>query len=455
MKHYKLSGACAIVALIALALAGSAQASAQSSAAPTAPMIVAPPSLDPLTNAEVAATVRMGIPLPRAREAVEVQSAVERNNLINKLKAALGDAYGGVWYVPAAAQLDVGVTSVAAARIAEAVAVRAGLGLYVTEIPVDSSNAEIAETQKRLNRRLADLFARNEVTTWGSVEDNSVHVELGSEVPADERASLEAEASKSAVEVVVTHAPRPKLRVVLEARCREFEKNKANCDPTIVAGTRLEDSGKVPCTTGPAVAQPKGSTEIYVLTAGHCVKKVGDSFFATNKAGTKTVEVGKAVAFLSPEAKNNADVAAIKVENAFWKQAGVIPVIPAIAEWKAKMETEPFKVKGQTPPALKAKTCISGQSTGFSCGTILKKELTSEAGIEELVEVGTAKSEGGDSGGPWFSEAGEKKVEGIHHGRNEANNNPLFEPLEFVLQRLKEVSKLELELLTEANETRM
>ncbi len=453
MKTHKLGGACVVAVLFAMALAASAHANAQSSTAPTVPMIVAPPSLDPLTSAEVTAVAQTGIPLPQAKRAIMVQSAVEREALVNELEAALGDAYGGVWYVPAAAQLHVGVTSQNAARIAEAVAVRAGLGLYVAEIPVDSSAAELSTAQKELNRRLADLLAREEVATRASVEDNTVYVELGSAVPAGERTALEGEASEASVDVVVTVAPGPKLGVALQAQCRAFKPSKANCDPQIVGGTTLENIVGPECTTGPAVAQPKGSTEIYVLTAGHCIVEAKESFFAVNKEGTKTEEIGKVAAFLNPKAKNNADVAAIKVENAFWKKAGEIPVPPKIAQWSGAVETEPFKVKGEAEPVAKAATCISGQTSGFHCGVI--KEIGMTFGLlEELVEVEKTKTEGGDSGAPWFSEK-EKLVQGTHVGENKETTNPVFQPLWWSFQRLKEVSGLELELLTEKNEKRM
>jgi len=453
MKRLKLGGACVVVAAMAtMALAASAQANTRSSTAAAVPMIVAPPSLDPLTSAEVAAVAQTGVSLAQAKEAVAVQSAVEREDLVNKLEAAVGGAFGGAWFEPAAAQLNVGVTSPEAAQIAEAVAVQAGLGAQVTEIPVRSSEAELAAAQRELNGGLADLLAREEATTVASVEDNSVHVELGSGVSAGDRAALEAEASGAPVAVVVTVASSPDLGLAPQLQCRKFEPKKAFCDPTIVAGTRLENPLGVGCTTGPAVVPPKGVTETFVLTAGHCIGKVGESFFSFDKAG-KREEVGKAAAFLNEAAGNNADVGVVKVDNKFWKKEGEIPVIPTIAPWDKEKEVEPFKVKGAIAPAAKAATCISAQTSGFHCGTIKATKVTIGK-LEELVEVEGTKTEGGDSGAPWFSEK-EKLVQGTHVGETEKGENPTFQALEWSFKRLKEVSKLELELLTILNEKRM
>jgi hypothetical protein len=457
MKPLKLSGACGVVAaVVAMAVAAPAQADARSLTAPVAPTIVPPLSLDPLENAEVAAVAQLGIPLPRAREAVAVQSAVEREDLVNRLEAALGAGFGGVWYAPAAAQLDVGVTSSSSASIAEAVAVRAGLGSSVTEVPVRSSSAELAATQNALDRSLAGLRAREEVSTQASAQDNTVYVNLGSAVPPGDRAAIESEASETLAQVVVSSASRRNLGVRPEARCKVFKAMEAYCDPTIVGGATLEEAVGPECTIGPAVLPPK-STETYILTAGHCVEEVGEKFFSLNKAGTKTEEIGKAVAYLEGEIKeDNVDVAAIKVENEFWRQPGEIPVIPAIALWNEKAENEPFKVKGQAAPVENAATCISGQKTGFHCGTIKKVKLALGT-LKELVEVEIGKepnTAGGDSGGPWFTKE-ERMVQGVHTGKNPVSKLPVYEDLAFALKRLKEVSALELELLTEANEKRM
>jgi streptogrisin C len=456
MKPLKCGGACiVVVVLFATALAASAHATTQSSTGSAVPIIVAPPSLDPFTSAEVAAVAQTGVPLPQAREAIAVQSAVERTDLIDKLDAALGEAFGGVWYDRAAAQLNVGVTSPDAARIAEAVAVRAGLGLQVTEIPVRSSEAELTAVQAEFDDRLAGLFGRAEVATRASVDDNSVQIELGSKVSADERAALEGEASQAPVEVVVSVASGPKLQLAYQAQCRKFEASKAFCDPTIVGGTSLEDSGakKEPqCTVGPAVAQPKGSTELYVLTAGHCVKAVGESFFSLNKEGKETKEIGKATAILTAAA-GEADVAAIKIEGKFWKKEGEVPVVPKIAQWSKAGETEPFRVKEEEIPAKGGATCISGQTSGFHCGVIKETKVTIE-GLKELVEVEKIETLGGDSGSPWFSEK-EKKVQGTHVGEIIKTKVPVFQALQWSFKKFKEVSGLELELLTEKNEKRM
>ena len=241
----------------------------------------------------------------------------------------------------------------------------------------------------------------------------------------------------------------------MEGGCKTFEPDKAHCDPTIVGGASLEYSMGPMCTVGPAVAQPKGSTEIYVLTAGHCVAAANESFFATNKdEKEKTKEVGKTAAALSAAKKHNADVAAVKVEGNFWQEEKKeIPVVPTIAAWSKKEATTPFKVTGETAAVEEETSCVSGQTTGFQCGLVKEKGVGVTVGaLKEQVEVELVETKIGDSGAPWYDVEG--LVQGTHVGKTPAGFS-YFQTLKWSFQRLKEVSKLELELLTTKNEKRM
>jgi hypothetical protein len=110
-------------------------------------------------------------------------------------------------------------------------------------------------------------------------------------------------------------------------------------------------------------------------------------------------------------------------------------------------------VKAEEVPAKGTAACISGQSSGFHCGVIKETKVTIE-GLKELVEVEKIETLGGDSGAPWFSEK-EKKVLGTHVGEIVKTKVPVFQALQWSFKQFKEISKLELELLIEANEKRM
>ncbi len=377
-----------------------------------------------------------------------IEAELAHANIGEEMEAALGTAFAGLWFEPSTAQLHVGVTSAASRRTAEAVADRAGLDASVTETRVESTWAELLAAQQQLSRHLGDLFARGEVVTALRPELNSVEVELGSEVGQARRAGLESEASATGVGVLITVAPRPHLRVGQEARCNKFEEDKAFCDPTIVAGVRVE--AETVCTAGPAVMPQDHtkSTDTYILIAGHCIDEesggggVGEKWFAKNKKGEKK-EVGKAIEFINAKA---ADVGIVKVDNpGFWAKEGLTPVEPTVVPWTGE-EPEPVAVKGEEVPKVGTKVCMSGQTSGTACGKILKLNVEA-AGTEGLVEVEAAHA-AGDSGAPWYLESAVGTVEGTHVGF--LGENAVFEPIATSFAKLA----TQLKLLTEANKVR-
>jgi hypothetical protein len=390
--------------------------------------------------------------------ALAVQGEVARTGLVDKLEAALGDAFGGVWLDSGSAQLHVGVSAPASAPAAEEIAARVGLAANVAETPVRSSWAQLIDAQHRWNERLSALFERAEVATWRAPERNSVVVELGSSVPAAERGALEREAAASGVDISVVVAPYPRFRIEEQAtRCNEFAEDKAFCDPTIVAGMTIKSEmigGKrLLCTAGPATLPSdltKETTETYLLTAGHCIEKwgkVGGKWYAVNKAGEEK-EIGKAVEYLAKGSKSKADIGVIEINNGYWAVKTQTPVVPTIAPWNVKPEPEPFAVTGVANPVKGAESCLSGQTTGRNCGKIEKTGVTIE-GLEELAEV-KVTTESGDSGGPWSNKGSPATLEGTNVGIEEGTGLALFEPLVFSFAQLT----TKLEPLTQANETR-
>jgi hypothetical protein len=442
--------------------------------------------------------------LHRSPQAAAVEAKIVRTNLIHRLEAALGDDFGGAWFEPSTAQVHVGVTSSASRRLAEAVAARAGLFQSVTETPVDSTWAQLEAEQDRWNRRLGDLFERNAVTTWLSPQRNSVEVELSSSVSSAKRVALERAAVNAAVPVSIAVASSSRFGFSPETRCAAFSKNAALCDLPIVAGVTIrspkeaeeaeegeeeeeyeieagveyvaEEGGKKPfnCSAGPAVvlkdpANKNDRTKTYVLTAGHCIDPkeggggVGKTWGAFDvKNGVPTGEhiIGPAAAYMN----SGTDVGLIEVTTDYWaKDNDPIPVNPTIANWGAKA-SDPIPVTTRIAALVNTKACHSGQSTGLSCGEIVKTGVTltgkKKLVLNEINEVKGGSYELGDSGGPWFAEEQYNEkiptgfVEGVHIGKNLVTGNGIFHSLDTVLPELKKSSGYDLDLLTHENEIR-
>jgi len=466
MRSTQIWTASTLIVAIALIVAALTYADAQSSAA-----------LQSIPSADQKAA------LERIEKAGQAEAAIFRADLVDKLEAALGDAFGGVWFEPVTAQLFVGVTSAVSRRNAEAVAAQEGLAESVTETSVDSTWAQLQAAQERWNLRLAGLFDQGEVSTSLAAKYNSVRIELASSVPSAIRAELERETAADLVSAFVEILPPERFRVTPLARCAKFVQFKAYCDPTIVAGMSIdnekEENGEGDCTAGPAVInkerwEKEKATETFLLTAGHCIASaggVGKKWYAFEKKGIPEgrKEVGKALAFLDREPGIGADVGVIKVERTIGAKANdPTPLISKIAPWNPAEETEPFDVWGEAAALEGGKSCLSGQRSGIQCGEILKTGKTFGAGtpVEERevaeVKLKTGKIGKGDSGSPVFSESHYKEwligqVQGVLYamgGAGEESEIAFFQPLGFLLAELKAQKKYDLELLEGLKEKR-
>ncbi len=421
-----------------------------------------PVSASQIRDREIAVYVSKGIPRARAAEAVALQHRVMEADVIGKMEAAMGGAFGGAWFEPAAAKFHIGVPSSAGQGAAERTVRHGGLGSDVTLTPVRSSWVELEVVQKQWNRRLADLFAHAQVETALSAQNNAVEVTLGSSVPTSRRAALEREASAATVNVRVNVAAGPQVGgspAGEKTECGEFKRHEAFCNKPITSGVTITEekigTEREVCTGGPLTIPEANVNETYLLTAGHCVT-VGAKWYSFYANGEEH-EIGKAK---SRVWNLGGDYADIPVENAAWKEAGNEPVFAVTAQWK-------FNAKRSYPVIREGRigengaTCHDGQTSGGTCGEIKHTSTTWTYGgvmVEGLVEVEGAALvvEKGDSGGPFFFSETNREVlmQGLFvviavEGGMENNHRGAFMPLNTVLEALK------LELLTKNNENRV
>jgi hypothetical protein len=411
---------------------------------------------------ETAVLMRRGVAPARASETMELLGELTHTSFLRKLLAVMGGEYAGVWLEPAEAQLDVGVTSPLGWREAAQLVTQARLTGQVALIPVHATWTQLVATQKRWNHRLASLFARADVETSLNPQDNVVVVTLSSSVPSRERAAAEREAAASGGVAVIANTSSSHLGVSQEAesKCDLFAEDLAFCNKPITPGVTIVSENGWVCTAGPLAIPKTDKARTYLLTAGHCIQKARrepgalarPKWYAYNIKGER-LEIGQ-----SSQHFNNAsaDIGAIKVDNpGNWVLEGATPVFAVTAEWK-KLEEKSFPVKGEEAPIVGAPNCIEGQTSGAVCGTIRTIGVTAGSAnttglVEDAPEAGRNTAVG-DSGGPVIKETkGEYVVEGAHKGKKRDTELPVYEP---IATGLKELSKLNLELLTTANETR-
>ena len=251
MGRVRVPGLCMAAAVAAGAVFASACCASASAAglagaplaASLAPAQAPSAPVSPLLAKELAVLTDQGISSAHAWRAIDAQGKFAHADLGNGLARAMGSAFGGTWFEPATAQMHVGVTSRASRRAAERVIARAGLAANAMLTTVRSTMDQLIAVQREWNRKLAPLFARQEVTTGIEPQRNAVIVTLGSAVPASQRAALEREAAGAGVNVFVQVAASPDLAPApAAAECNNFNEvaPNANCNPSITAGVQIE-----------------------------------------------------------------------------------------------------------------------------------------------------------------------------------------------------------------------
>ncbi|HEY8502084.1 MAG TPA: hypothetical protein VIL21_05320, partial [Solirubrobacterales bacterium] len=366
------------------------------------------------------------------------------------------------------ARLHVGVTSTESRRNAEAVAAQLGLSEILVETPVRFTQAQLEATLARWNRRLADLFEREQVQTGLSPDHNAVGIRLGSSVPSARRAEIEGAAAAEDADVSIDVSPWPRLEGAQTLRCGVFVTKEAKCNPTIVGGVTIAGPKKL-CSAGPAVllksrGNKEAATATFILTAGHCIANDGGngmSWSAYEKGSATAKEIGPAETHIN--GPTDEGVIEVKDPGTWAKANDPTPVISAVAAWSETKETDPTIVTSQAEPVLGARSCLSGQRSGKRCGEIITEKASgtfSGVKLEELAEVDLGKTMAGygDSGGPWAAEAEPAAVEGIMVAATletgEEGRFVFYQPLSVVFTKLEKERMMPLELLKPENQFR-
>jgi hypothetical protein len=470
IRLIEIAGACIVMA-IAIGTVGASASYAdgqESGLLLAAPFPALPPNTprsgDSLLDKEIAVLTRQEISPARATQAIEVQGKIARADLPNKLQAAMGNTFAGVWFEPTSARLHIGTTSSKSRRTAEEVTAQAGLSAEVAVTPVRSTMAELLATQKQWNHKLDKLFARGEVKTGLEPQRNSVSVTIGASVPPADRTALKREASVANVNVDVTVAASPQIRVIPQAtECETFKRKEAFCNRSITPGVRItsgrcSDIGKVRegleffngqaecearknggkgkwtftvCTAGPEAIPLANRGSTVLLTAGHCIVEKPENWLAKEIASAsaeKAIGPVEGAVFGGAAKAEEGDYASILVEPAWQTGKPNQPVFAVTAEWlemNKRGEKTSYPVRGERTPVEHNLNCHEGQTSGEWCGEITMLDVTVPyPGKNHIVgglieDVGEAlNSEPGDSGGPWlFVETNhEALIEGLHSG---------------------------------------
>lgn len=328
----------------------------------------------------------------------EARSRLERQSLAPDLaeaaRAALGDAFGGVWIddddVIKVGATSLGKTEIAAVRRA---AVRVGLGDAYHAVQVRFSMAEL----ERANAFLADRLV--EVNTGEGpgliagmrTDINAVALELPEDAPlsaAQRQLVSSARDRFGALLVVETY----------KGQATPLACNYPFCDAPLRGGIQISGSGFA-CTGG-FVAASKSDGKLYQFTAGHCAALNYDDWF------TRFADLSKH--FIGPtwnwKYGLDGDMAIMRINNPVgWQPKPWVNVTNG-PETDANST---YPVKSDKASVLGMRVCAAGAALGRSdCGEVKMVGATVQYKDGKTVKgltQSTVCALPGDSGAPMFS----------------------------------------------------
>ncbi|SDZ16416.1 streptogrisin C. Serine peptidase. MEROPS family S01A [Micromonospora pattaloongensis] len=362
-------------ALAALTLAAFAAGPVSpASAAPPAPAPAPAPDLAPAMLSALQRDLHLTADQARARLAAEAAApAVE-----TKLRATLGDTFGGAWLDGDGGALIVGITDPARAAAVRA----AGAEPRV----VGRSERQLTAAKSALDRGAGSATRR--VHAWYvDVATNSVVVTA--ERPADATAFIRASGAAAALvrTVAATEAPRPLYDV-------------RGGDQYVINGNTL-------CSVGFSVVGG-------FVTAGHC-GGVGSGTAGYNGVGQGTVR--------GSSFPGN-DYGWVQVNSNWTPQP-----------WVNNYSGGNVAVAGSQEAAVNSSVCRSGRTTGWRCGVIQAKNVTvnyAQGAVYGLTQS-NACAEGGDSGGAWISGNQAQGVTSGGSGNCSTGGTMFFQPVNEIL----------------------
>jgi hypothetical protein len=335
---------------------------------------------------------RFDVSLREAKSRLDLQR--RGAEIVTTLEEEQGHRYSGVWFDNQAGEFVVPVLPGVDRN-----AVRQDFtGLEFRFSHASSSWEELEAGQASIDASLRNLYRADLVQTGLDPRLNAVVIDVAKS--ADDRALREIEevASSSGVDVEIDRAE-SNLLEAQPAACFF-----PNCPPPLRGGVEIKSSsGGAPrhCSAG---FKAEGGGNKYILTAGHCTA-----------GGYTTWEATDSSIFLPPKEKLVGPVEQMSFPINDWSKIRVNgygeywnePSWPTLVSvWSPLFPEEAHAIEAEGRSYAGQYVCHSGRTSGSSCGTVTKLNVTVEYSKTEIVfgltEFGPACINGGDSGGPVF-----------------------------------------------------
>ncbi len=326
----------------------------------------------------------------------------------------LGDQYAGIWYDEAdAGELKIGMTAAAEKRADEVrrIAERYGVAADMDLVTVRFTQAELEEKQGRIRNSIADIIDAGRARTSYNTKSNTVVVTALATLPPPEEARVNDLAKISGVTVRRVAVPTLRGRLVA---C-----NVTYCDPPFRGGRGIRRvTTHAECTAGFIARDNTNPSQLWVLTAGHCIFFAGLPWEAQDESNNWSVVGFSAFAsFSGPPGRDAGKISISSTSNGGgWATPTALPAVVV------KSSSNPvdsiiftnynpnYEIKSTSWSSMGQVLCRTGMKTGTECGTV------SELGADEnsvgpdgktftfhdMGELDVCDSQNGDSGGPLY-----------------------------------------------------
>jgi len=307
--------------------------------------------------------------------------------IVEKLEAALGKNYAGVWFDNATGEFV--IPQVPSASRANVKSTLAASGLGASETRQSSAKftwEELEQAQRDLDLKLKPQIERDVVQTAPNPRTNAVQVLVAEAATETDLSEIQRLQDQASVAVEVTRIASPRFT----AKPVACNTTTHSCDKPFRGGVYI-DSTAASCSAGfRATGNVSGSR--YMLTAGHCLALANVWSAYTSTGQKQTVGAGEEASFPVN------DWAKVNMDGGYWDEGASSP--STVINWA---NTQNIGIAYESLSYVGESVCHSGQRTGTSCGVVTKINQTvnyPQGLVYHMTEVKGWCSYYGDSGGP-------------------------------------------------------
>jgi len=321
-----------------------------------------------------------------------------------------GSGYGGMWMDNVNRQVVVNLKSGTSTSGATTALSNAGLSADSRIQTVSYTRQELDDGYDAVDADLADLVGQGLIQLSRRDASNAVHIEVGTDATATQKAQVNTAAANAPVTVTVADSDVPNFHHGEELACVERKDPSGTitgrvplCDKPLRGGLLLygdTNSSNVSgiCTGGFTASTPDRSS-YYLMTAGHCLSQLTSSAGATKWTMFRSDPViadidslGTGAAFVHDQ---RGDAGLINVASSGnWLVPPPRPWIYVTDRGETRRNTK-YRIRSVNTSPEGDYLCMSGVRTGGHCGEVEELRVGPQ-------DHGTLKAcvDHGDSGGP-------------------------------------------------------